>query len=317
MPPSSGTKTQPHKHRRRFIGPMPESVLVSEVPANRQSQKKRRWFSSGSGAYATSQEDEDQCLAHVIKVHAYDFFKNHGGKDEDWGDEEEISVREEMLKRWKQTEWGKLRTAKDGGVKNRWVGTSFDVGTFLGVNVLDKPTVSASPTSSPPASPTKSTHLPPVLTEGKSPAAETFITAPSQLSRRSPTRRDGIAPGALSDLQDSPTYLTTFEDQPTGNLSEELLPGPSRVMDHILAPDITHSTGTAENSVTPSKRKGKKKQVHYEDVAYDDQPTSPSNVLARSGQEVAETSAGAVEAARVDTLAEEEGGVIMRGKSFS
>ena len=309
-----GPKSIEHKHRRRFIGPMPESALTSDVPANRQTQKKRRWFSSGPGAPATSNDDEDKCLHAAIKAHAYEFFKGHGGRDEDWV-EEERGVREEMLKRWKQSEWGKLRSAKEAGAKSRWVGASFDIGTFLGVNVLDKPHITTSPTSSPPGSPKAST---PAITTGKqSSVKDTFITAPTNLPPRSPTRKNGLVSGTLSDFQNPSSYfsLPTQSEGLPGTALEEPLQGPSDVMDRLQAPDLVsglQSHGSTDTAPTPTQRKGKGKQVHYEDVTYVDEPASPSNVLARCGQEVAETSAGAVEAARVDTTPG-EGGVLMRG----
>ena len=318
MLPDPGPKGEEHRHRRRFIGPMPESILTSEVTVSRQAQKKRRWFSSGSGVSVTSQENEDQCLRDVIKAHAYEFFKGHGGKDEDWGEEEEMSVREEMLRRWRQSEWGRLRTAKETGTRNHWVGSSFDIGTFLGVNILDKAPLTNSPMSTPPASPTKSTH-PASLSAGKqSSATETFVTAQNQLSSRSPSRKNDLVPGTLSDLQNPSSHLTlaTSSDEQHEAVLEEPLQGSSLVMDRLQAPDLTsvsHSNSTAHHSGTPSQRKGKKKQVRYEDNVYNDEPTSPSSVLARSGQEVAETSAGAVEAARADITLDEEG-VLMRGQ---
>ena len=319
-----------HKHRRRFIGPMPESVLTSDsVPANRQIRKTGRgWFSLSSKAPAVAQEEEAEChlLRDVIKAHAYEFFKGHGGKDEDWGEEEETSVREEMLRRWKQSEWGKLRgrRSKDpiGGTgvpKNGWVGTSFDVGNFLGVNVLDKPTVTTSPVSSPPSSPTRATTRPtPSVAIGGGPSGvETFVTA---LERPLSSRLNGVASGTLSDLQNPSSYFsvpTPAEEQPGTCVEDSQLQGASQVMDRLQVPDVvsvSRSTGTSDHSIIPSrsKGKGKKKQVRYED----DGPTSPSDVLARSGQEVAGTSAGAAEAACVDTTPQ-EGGVIMRGQVFT
>jgi len=308
-----GPKTEEHRHRRRFIGPMPESVLPSEATANRQAQKKRRWFSSSSGVSVTPQEDEDQCLHNVIKAHAYEFFKGHGGKDEDWGEEEEMSVREEMLQSWRQSEWGKLQSAKESGPKNRWVGNSFDIGTFLGVNILDEAPLTTSPMSSPPASPTKSARITSTKTGEQPSAIETFVTAASRISSHPPTRRNGLVSGTLSDFQIQ--SLAAPSDERPGTGAGESLQGSSRVMDRLHAPDlvpISQSNGTADHSVTPSQRKGKGKQVRYEDNTCEDEPTSPSDVLARSGQEVAETSAGAVEAARADINLEERG-VLMRG----
>lgn len=313
--PGPGPKSEEHRHRRRFIGPMPESVLTSEVAASRQAQKKR---SSGSRVSVTSQEDDDQCyLRDVIKAHAYEFFKGHGGKDEDWGEEEETSVREEMLQRWRQSEWGKAHSAKESGVKNRWVGNSFDIGTFLGVNILDKTTLSTSPMSTPPASPTKSAHTTSVTAGNQPSTVETFTTAPSHLPSRTPTRRNDLVSGTPSDSRNPlPNFtLSTPPAERPGAGVEEPLRDSSHVMDRLQAPDlasVSQSNGTADHSVTPSQRKGKKKQVHYEDNTHEDAPTSPSDVLARCGQEVAETSAGAAEAASVNVTTE-EGGVLMRG----
>ena len=314
--PSLGPKSEEHKLRRRFIGPMPENVLSSEVIANRQTQKKHKWAASGSRVSVASQEDEG--LRDVIKAYAYQFFKGHGGKDEDWEDEE-MGVREEMLQRWRKSEWGKVQSAKESGTKNRWVGTSFDIGTFLGVNILDKAPITTSPTSTPPASPTKSTHTTSTKT-GKQPSttAGTSITAPFHPPPRTPTRKNDLISGTLSDSQDQLSYFAHAgpSDEQPGTGVDESLQGSSRIMDRLQAPDlasVSQSNGTADHIVTPSQRKGKKKQVRYEDITYEDEPTAPSDVLARTGPEVAETSAGAVEAASVDVTAG-EGGVLMRGQ---
>lgn len=316
--PCSGPKSEEHRHRRRFIGPMPESVLTSEKTSNRQAQRKRRWFTSSSRTSVTSREDEDQCLRDIIGAHAFEFFKGHGGKDEDWGEEEEVSVREEMLRRWRESEWGKLHSAKESGAKNRWVGTSFDIGTFLGMNILDKAPLTTSPMHSPPTSPTKSAHVTSIDTGKQSPAMETFVTAPNQLSLRSPTRKNGLVSGTPQDLENQSYFAlpTPADEQPEATPGVSLQ-GSSQVMDRLQAPNVasvSQSNGTADHSVTPSQHKGKKKQVRYQDSTYD-KPISPSSVLARSGQAVAETSAGAVEVARAE-VAPEEGGVLMRGQHF-
>ena len=312
--PGPGPKSEEHRHRRRFIGPMPENVLASETAANRQNQR-RKWFFHGSRVSVASQGDEDHCVVRdFINAHAYEFFKGHGGKDEDWGEDEEMSIREEMLKRWKQSEWGKPRNAKESGTKNRWVGTSFDIGTFLGVYILDKGPLVTSPISSPPASPTKSAPTTSIQTGKRSSAVETFITAPSRLPPRSPTRRNGLASGTLLDVQSSPSHLapaTPSDERP----AEDSLQSSSHVMDRLKASDLTsveQSNGTTNPPATHSQPNGKKKQVHYDDNVVEDEPTSPASVLARSGQEVAGTSAGAVEVACADNTPE-EGGVIMRG----
>jgi len=218
---------------------MPEGVLTVEVTDNRKAQKKRRWFASSSRVSVASQEDEDQCLRDVIKAHAYEFFKGHGGKDEDWG-EGEMSVQEEMLRRWRQSEWGKLQGVKEIGARNRWVGTSFDIGVFLGVNILDKVPLTTSSMSSPPVSPTKSTHATSAKTGKLSSAVETFVTAPTQLSPHSPTRRNGLASGSLSDLQDPSSYfaLAAHSDKQPGTAPEESLQDSSRVMDRLQASDL-------------------------------------------------------------------------------
>ena len=315
--PGPGPKSEEHRHRRRFIGPMPENVLTSEAAANKQN-RKRRWFNSGPRVAATSQGDEDHCAVRdFIKAHAYEFFKGHGGKDEDWGEEEEEGVREEMLQRWKQSEWGKSRNAKESGTKNRWVGTSFDIGTFLGVYILDKGPLTNSPMPSPPASPTKSAPTTSIQTGKHSSAVETFITAPSQLLPRPPTRRNDLTSGTLPDPQNPPSHLSplTPSNERPGTNAEDSLQSSSHVMDRLQAPDlvsIPQSNGAPDRPPTPSQPNGKKKQVRYDDNVVEDEPTSPASVLARSGQEVAGTSAGAVEIACAD-ITPEEGGVVMRG----
>ncbi|KAJ7784673.1 Pleckstrin homology domain-containing protein [Mycena metata] len=101
----------PHAHRRVFIGPMPEKV----VPMNpAPKDKKRRHFRAGS-----TDGDDDDNISKIIREHAFAFFIQEGGNEEDWGRE--------------GAEPRSLKQAK------KWIGGSFEVGDILGVNILHEP----------------------------------------------------------------------------------------------------------------------------------------------------------------------------------
>ncbi|KAJ7044004.1 Pleckstrin homology domain-containing protein [Mycena alexandri] len=124
-----------HAHRRMFIGPMPEKVVPMADP--RQKDKKRRHFRVGS-----TDGDDDDDISKIIREHAFAFFIQEGGNEEDWGEREQ-SVREEMLRRWRETEWGAIwgrrKQSKEPKQAKKWIGGSFEVGDLLGVNILHEP----------------------------------------------------------------------------------------------------------------------------------------------------------------------------------
>lgn len=83
---SSGTRglENGHAHKRVFIGPMPEKVVAQ---ADTAKGKKRRKLRIGST------DDDDENISHIIKEHAFAFFIQQGGNEEDWEETREQSVR--------------------------------------------------------------------------------------------------------------------------------------------------------------------------------------------------------------------------------
>jgi len=134
--------------RRIFIGPMPERII-----AQTENQRKRNKLTLGSvfslsldGAdKANHTGDKSDEIARLLKEHAFTFFVHEGGNAEDWrDDDDEQDMTEELLRRWKESEWGQLWTSrhrKKGDPQhtassNQWFGTSFEVGNLMGVNIL-------------------------------------------------------------------------------------------------------------------------------------------------------------------------------------
>ncbi|TCD70536.1 hypothetical protein EIP91_002882 [Steccherinum ochraceum] len=317
-----------HKHRRRFIGPLPES-LVSQVV--NPKPRKKGWFSP------TAQQDhrsevEDARLRDAVKEHALQFFLKHGGRKEDWGETTERNVREEMMRKWRDSEWGRVRKGKKEAAQNRrWVGTSFDVGVFLGVDMLngakspppedDESVLDAYPARSGAAASTAT-------------GRETFVTAQSQLSTSPPEAgpsrpstslqvnvpQNGFSPhlhpddGADPVSADSSTALLppkiVIED-PSGRVQSEIV---TRTLSSMppLRSALSDTDGIAGG-------KGKGKSVHYDDatppveIPPEDTPAPASEVLARTGSEMDDTSAGAAEQATVENQVT-WGDVIMRDR---
>ena len=125
-----------HPHRRVLVGPLPETVIAHTV-------KKKKSLPSTSSQIALNGEGED--VPEVVKNNAFNFFIRRGGRAEEWGENEERGVKEEMLRRWKDTEWAAVwssRKRKDassrgaGEASHKWVGGSFEIGEFLGADIL-------------------------------------------------------------------------------------------------------------------------------------------------------------------------------------
>ncbi|EPQ54943.1 hypothetical protein GLOTRDRAFT_43400 [Gloeophyllum trabeum ATCC 11539] len=303
-----------HKHARVFIGPMPEKFLSETEALVRQ--KRRRWFSR-------SKSSDTDDVNGFIRDHAFRTFL-HRDEDSsvDWDEEEERGRVEEILDRWKESDWGKVwrRRATEPATNHRWVGSSFEIGNFLGVNLLqDERPASPAPTGSTQSKAPKSRQF----TAASSTKVETFVTAPSQI-------RSSLSSSQAATPLASPGHL-----QPTIPEGDEL-PRPlstSSSTTPLLTPEVTArqdassrahteaprrpalksasrvnaiSDGQLGNVRTPegsyfANKKGK--TVHYcEEV--DEDPASPREVLARTGSSIDTTSAGATKAPSSFTDAE-------------
>ena len=83
-----------HIHRRFFIGPMPEKALAEPL-GDRKGKKK-------ANLTASTEEYEEAKLHRIINENAFAFFLRHGGREEDWNEDQERSVRQEMARRWRE-----------------------------------------------------------------------------------------------------------------------------------------------------------------------------------------------------------------------
>ncbi|TBU28603.1 Pleckstrin homology domain-containing protein [Dichomitus squalens] len=227
-----------------------------------------------------------------------------------------------MRKRWQQSDWGRARRQQmQVGNSKKWIGSSFDIGVFLGVDIMDErlpsppsqADASGASASAPPA--------PAISIYPTTSAAETFVTAPSH-TEDGPTGSPSLSPIASHErdsskvsmdstaaLVPSSSYLTT--DTPTTHFAQAEqssglagLPAQTQAngtprSPSILAPDV--GKGKA-------KEKGKDVHVHYEEI-----PAPPSEVLARTGSAVNVTSAGAVEQTTIEARTN-WGNIIMRDR---
>ncbi|KAI0761941.1 Pleckstrin homology domain-containing protein [Trametes elegans] len=246
-----------------------------------------------------------------------------------------------MRRRWRESDWGRARKQqrRKVGAVPKWVGNSFDVGVFLGVDVLDGCSGSSAGAETP--SEAVSSHLPEISVSGvgHSTAAETFVTAPSHLStpaHEEPGSFTHEEPGPLTHEESGPLShgepvppilsLNVSRDQESVGLasassSTALLPHaqPASEVQPSAKTIPPASTGTVNgHTKSPSsyeannkgRDKGKGKDMH---VHYEEPPAPPSEVLARRGSSVEETSAGAAEQATAENRVQ-WGDVIMRDR---
>ncbi|KZT73767.1 hypothetical protein DAEQUDRAFT_761746 [Daedalea quercina L-15889] len=301
-----------HRIRRRYIGPLPKQTVLNPTGKKRKTRSDTRF---------ADLEDGDG-LKDAIRALALDFFLRHGGAPEQWGEEQAQSVREEMYRRWRQSEWGRsLRQRKDASADRYWVGTSFDVGVFLGVDILDKTSRIgvASSTSVVPGSASK--HVP------ASTGVETFVTAPSQfIATRQETSGTAATQASRQELDRVVTRPALSVEDETGSAADSstalLSPtpaGPSRLISaqsELPLPssetplsDSRIPNGTLGNGVMDDKGKDKQMHVHYSES----EPAPPLEVLTRTGEAVENTSAGAAQ--QTDLSAQVSwGDVIMRDR---
>ncbi|CAL1713133.1 unnamed protein product [Somion occarium] len=292
-----------HTRHRRFIGPLPEVVVFQAIDVVPQTPKRKTWLSSlmHTGVRQEpeeSQHEHEEGVRRAIRNHAHQFFLGRGGRSEDWGERTERHAREEMWRIWRDSEWGRARAErKESKTVKRWVGSSFDVGMFLGVDLLRH-----SPATSPPGtvSGTQAETAPP---------STAFVTAPSIPS---PPPLEHPRPG-WGDSH--PASLNELTSRPLHDVRSE----PALVTRTPMATpthDGIRSDGDVSQVPTPPKNKGK--TVHYADTATETPvttgaPAPPAEVLSRTGVQVQETSAGAAQQATLENQVR-WGDVILRDR---
>ncbi|KAG1882580.1 hypothetical protein F4604DRAFT_1741551 [Suillus subluteus] len=293
-----------HSRRRIFIGPMPEkdaSKDASQIDLDSSNRKVTnqilRWLhSSNEGS-----DGADESSTSFLQNHAYLGFLHQGGRKEDWGQQAETDERQNMWNRWQQSEWGgamRHRKKDAGTTTQRWVGGSFEIGNVLGVNILDSP-----PASLPQANQTSGTEFSPsaVLNSQSS----IFPSPSSEPSSSS----DLFAAGTATEYRPSPNGINVAppegSQQPTilKNSNSQLLPvgldkgkGKDRSFDHA-------NEGASSNLQLS--------------IDVNDIPAPPAAVLARTGSEVDETSAGVTldeTPLREQSQCKERGNIVLRDR---
>ncbi|KIK69609.1 hypothetical protein GYMLUDRAFT_151680 [Collybiopsis luxurians FD-317 M1] len=298
-----------HGHRRIFVGPMPQKVLP--IPEELKKRNKRKHIFPG----IHSSDSEDEQIRRIINHYARSFFlQESGGREEDsnWGENEEQSTREEMYRRWNESEWGvalrRLRGRSDSDVNknatNSWIGGSFEIGTIAGLNIIaEEETLSriSSRNSAQPPAP-----FFPLDTFSEQQTQQTFVTAPTEPSESAKSQSVSPPnPSSNNDLllpaNENPVSRAASSTSSTPLLrpSVSLQPdsGPSQTQSEpsrhpIMKLPNLPSLSSAGNSPNKSK-----KTVHYalSPVESDSSlPAPPTEVLERTGTDVSGTSAGAM-----------------------
>lgn len=268
-----------HEHHRRvFVGPMPEKVIKQAEQGVSQSKSR------GS-------EHWDE-ISEVIKRNAFSFFIRQGGRPEDWGEDEERNVVNEMFRRWRDSEWAHIwRHRRDKVVTqtSHWVGNSFEVGQFLGVNIL-KETEATRDILSLASSSVRKVPLHSTRTSRDLPRASssighaTYVTASTSLYLDATSDEHGaLFDGGRSlygDASSSTSLLRPSQDSYRGTKARAAdIPRPGQAN--------THSTTNKSDDAMPTGRnlKGKGKLVHYVEPVPEEEPALPQDVLGRTEPE--------------------------------
>ncbi|KIJ64487.1 hypothetical protein HYDPIDRAFT_111813, partial [Hydnomerulius pinastri MD-312] len=303
-----------HGLGRFFIGPMPEKMLsmadgLHEVMDQGGSEGEDNSESSGS-------------LFRAMDKHAFSFFMRQGGKEEDWDEDMRASVRGEMMKRWRENQWTHPFRRHHGshmvGQPRRWVGASFEIGNVLGVNLLDRhtapapsPLVSTEPAIPPPVLDTSTIGAPSSVGTRSYVTAQTQPQPSSHSPGHSPSPSNSILPARPSTEGSENLYSSSSALLPANSVpclsSEQEPPAQTDSLKPILKqkPDSDGSPALAlgqDANHSPSRRVDRgRATVHYagdeeasaEGESNGDGPAPPDAVLARSGSQVNESSAGA------------------------
>jgi len=283
--------------RRIFIGPMPEKVIAH----TEATQHKHSQLAIGSVFSLTQQQPSDNIhnadkieeVSRLLKGHAFRFFLHEGGKPEDWDEEEEQHITDELAKRWKSSEWGQLWTRRHHHRKkesqsvggHQWFGKSFEVGTLLGVNVLQgkEHVMNLSARCNPARD---------EIDESSSHPLEAYL---SQIHPSAPptTQVNGDAPKSIPSVGiETPTTSRTALLPPRRSLAaESLSPSDNRQVASICALPTAMSTSISNASAISdgqllSNAKGKAKAVQYAEhpgpELFSPSPVTPEEVLTRT-----------------------------------
>lgn len=288
---------------------MPENV-VAHTEAEVKKHKTEGLLSLSFDSDETPDKSDD--VSKIIKAHALHFFLHHGGKKEDWGEEQEQNIADEMLKRWKSSEWSHIwshrhKAKKELGQTNHWVGGSFEIGRLLGVDIfrgvpIDEITKAGRSSTSGAQSTAAASKT------GTEADQQTFATAPSRFSVNGEL---AAASGSGNGIHDGPSSTPATS-------STRLIPSLSKQTDAIGTPGPSvqrtpPSLLRGKSDIDP-KGKGKQKMVRYASNT-PPQPVHPKQVLERAGSALEATSSAAASLSPPLVVSDELqwGEVVLRG----
>jgi hypothetical protein len=321
-----------HTLHRFFLGPLPEHVLsdahhLAMKSASGKEPRRLLGFTQTQRSLAS----DDEPVNELINQYAYAFHLKLGGSERDWSEEQENDVKDEMFRRWKESAWGRfMRRRKDSSnVRHgRWVLPNetgfFQVGEFLGLNTYIEPpprsprsvaTGNSSTRADPSASQVPLGHHDPSMTTG-----DTFLTARSHISPEpepyTVPSQSSFPEGATLSPDGSPdihavTSTASLLPASATDTSQEGELDRTRVVSSLKPALRVHtlsrakSDGAVDGSSSSlhllgrGKGKGKKVVRLARDLS---PPAPPSEVLGRSGSQIQETSAAAVEELQVASV---------------
>jgi hypothetical protein len=196
-----------HTLYRFFLGPLPERVVSDAqhlVTKSVTSNRPRGFFSFTQAQQSPSETDEP--VEELIDQYAYAFYLKLGGSEENWNEEQENYVKNEMLRRWRESAWGRLwrrRKENSDTTHARWVLPNdagfFQVGEFLGLNTYAEP-ASRGTRFTPGSSTWTGPSISPVYFNDPSILArDSFVTARSHVSpepETGPSQSSSLPPDA-------------------------------------------------------------------------------------------------------------------------
>ena len=308
-PPSTGAPRpfrDSHSHRRFFIGPMPEKMFsVSGVV--------------GDAIRRADDGHENGSLSRAMDHHAFQFYMLQGGKLENWNNDTRIHVRADLIRSWRENDWVRRlhRSSRAADRPTRWSGCTFEIGNLLGVNILDKhpqatSNLSAAQIPDHAASAVVDASMAAVTTE---PANSSLPSPTRSLSPRPDESGNDIHSSSLSRLLSA---SATVLSEPSG--TGAAAPPPRSILKKgFLARKRNGSNHTIERGITPTPLvqtppAGDEHQI-VGDLPSGGSPSLPDDVLARAGDEIVQSSAGATVDAQLRQPRDDE--VILRGESMS
>lgn len=290
-------------------------------------------------------------MKELVRDQAFNIYIRAGGKEEHWGEDREDSTVEDLLRRWRESEWATALNGRNGQRQaRRWVGTSFEVGNFLGSNILKetmysrstrsllsgsthaRPSFASPPIPEEPATPItmQNSYFPFTNPPRRDLEGGPFALAshPSVDVPSSSDNHDEVAPAVDESASSSTALLAQSRNGllPRSRTTPAHTVARFEMQPHPSMPSVLVNTDS--NVRTP----GRQRLVHYADSPvieprappkrigtavsgmpdYDVSPVSPSEVLGRNGSDVEDTSAGATP--DVQAIPTDYNGIVLRDR---